>query len=73
MISHKFDFWLSELQIYGSWGQVWSTKGEEQEVAKEEFTDCFKVSEGALGDNPCLGARNSGSSPSPVGSYTYES
>ncbi|KAB1199178.1 putative glutathione S-transferase [Morella rubra] len=39
-------------KVYDVSRRVWSTKGEEQEVAKKEFLETFKVLEGELGDKP---------------------
>ncbi|XP_057506038.1 probable glutathione S-transferase isoform X2 [Actinidia eriantha] len=47
-------------EIYDAGRKVWTTKGEDQEVGKEEFIDCLKVLEGALGDNPYFGGEEFG-------------
>ncbi|XP_057506037.1 probable glutathione S-transferase isoform X1 [Actinidia eriantha] len=55
-------FWADYIdkKIYDAGRKVWTTKGEDQEVGKEEFIDCLKVLEGALGDNPYFGGEEFG-------------
>ncbi|KAB1199180.1 putative glutathione S-transferase [Morella rubra] len=47
-------FWgdFVDKKVYDVSRRVWSTKGEEQEVAKKAFLETFKVLEGELGDKP---------------------
>ncbi|KAG5545923.1 hypothetical protein RHGRI_018175 [Rhododendron griersonianum] len=55
-------FWADyvDQKIYSVGRRVWATKGKEQEVAKEEFTNCFKVLEEALGNKPYFGGEEFG-------------
>jgi glutathione S-transferase len=55
-------FWADyvDQKIYSVGRRVWTTKGKEQEVAKEEFIDCLRVLEGALGDRPYFGGEKFG-------------
>ncbi|GKV04143.1 hypothetical protein SLEP1_g16341 [Rubroshorea leprosula] len=46
--------------IYDVGSKIWKTKGEEQEVAKKEFIECFKVLEAELGDKHYFGGSNLG-------------
>ncbi|GKB67427.1 glutathione S-transferase, partial [Tanacetum coccineum] len=41
-------------KIYDAARKIWTTKGDEQEIAKKEFIDWLKVLEGQLGDKPYL-------------------
>ncbi|KAF8391039.1 hypothetical protein HHK36_023339 [Tetracentron sinense] len=54
----KAMFWANF--IYSLGRKVWRTKGEEQEAAKKEFTECLKLLEGELGDKPYFGGENIG-------------
>lgn len=40
--------------------RIWKTKGEEQEAAKKDLIDVFKVLEGELGEKPYFGGENFG-------------
>lgn len=51
---------VSRLQIYDSGKRIWSTKGEDQEVAKKEFIESLKLLEGELGDKPYFNGDNFG-------------
>ncbi|THG17568.1 hypothetical protein TEA_004956 [Camellia sinensis var. sinensis] len=55
-------FWADyvDKKIYDAGRRIWATKGEDQEVAKKDFTDCLKVLEGALGDKPYFGGEEFG-------------
>jgi glutathione S-transferase len=46
--------------VYDVSRRVWGTKGEEQEAAKEEFFETFKILEGELGDKPYFGGGSFG-------------
>lgn len=48
------------MQIYEPGRKLWATKGEEQEAAKKEFLDIFKILEGELGDKPYFGGETFG-------------
>lgn len=39
---------------------MWATKGEEQEAAKKELIECFKLLEAELGDRPYFGGESFG-------------
>ncbi|GJZ99598.1 retrotransposon protein, putative, ty1-copia subclass, partial [Tanacetum coccineum] len=41
-------------QIYDAGKQIWSTKGDELEIATKDFIDWLKVLEGQLGDKPYM-------------------
>ncbi|KAH7861916.1 hypothetical protein Vadar_032631 [Vaccinium darrowii] len=55
-------FWADyvDQKIYSAGRRVWTTKGKEQEVAKEELIDCLRVLEGALGNRPYFGGEKFG-------------
>ncbi|XP_059661328.1 probable glutathione S-transferase [Cornus florida] len=55
-------FWADYIdkKIYDAGKKIWTTKGKEQEAAKEEFIECLKVLEGVLGDNPYFGGEKFG-------------
>ncbi|XP_058218597.1 probable glutathione S-transferase [Rhododendron vialii] len=55
-------FWADyvDKKMYDAGRKVWTTKGEEQEVAKKEYIDILKVLEGALGDKPYFGGEEFG-------------
>ncbi|PWA70651.1 glutathione S-transferase [Artemisia annua] len=40
--------------IYKDAKKIWTTKGDEQEIAKKEYIDLLKVLEGQLGEKPYL-------------------
>ena len=44
-----------KMQVYDTARKIWATKGEEQEVAKKEFIETFKILEGELGEKPFFG------------------
>ncbi|GKE11370.1 probable glutathione S-transferase [Tanacetum coccineum] len=49
-------FWADfiDKKIYDAGKRIWSTKGDELEIAMKVFIDWLKVLEGQLGDKPCL-------------------
>ncbi|CAN4103064.1 unnamed protein product [Withania somnifera] len=55
-------FWAHyvDKKFYDSSRKVWSTKGEEQEAAKNDFIECLQVLEGTLGDKPFFGGDSFG-------------
>ncbi|XP_062162622.1 probable glutathione S-transferase [Alnus glutinosa] len=55
-------FWADfvDKKVYDVSRRVWGTKGEEQEAAKEEFFETFKILEGELGDKPYFGGGSFG-------------
>ncbi|KAB1199190.1 putative glutathione S-transferase parC [Morella rubra] len=55
-------FWADfvDNKVYGVSRRVWATKGEEQEAAKQEFFEIFKILEGELGDKPYFGGETFG-------------
>ncbi|KAJ8443253.1 hypothetical protein Cgig2_010148 [Carnegiea gigantea] len=55
-------FWADfiDKKIYDTGRRVWATKGEEQEAAKKEFIDHFKLLEQQLGDKPYFGGDSFG-------------
>ncbi|KAM7498508.1 hypothetical protein LguiA_022922 [Lonicera macranthoides] len=55
-------FWADyvDKKIYDAGRKIWTTKGEEQETAKNELIDCLKVLEGELGDKPYFGGESFG-------------
>ncbi|KAF8413557.1 hypothetical protein HHK36_001548 [Tetracentron sinense] len=55
-------FWADyvDKKIYECGRKVWTTKGEEQAAAKEEFIGCLKLLEGELGDKPYFGGEKMG-------------
>ncbi|KAJ4726589.1 Glutathione S-transferase [Melia azedarach] len=50
-------FWVDfiDKKLYAPSRKIWTTKGEEQEAAKKEFTEVLKILEGQLGDEPYFG------------------
>ncbi|KAM7503829.1 hypothetical protein LguiB_002733 [Lonicera macranthoides] len=56
-------FWANyvDQKIYSSGRKLFMTnKGEEQETAKKDWLECFKVLEGELGDKPYFGGQSLG-------------
>ncbi|XP_057507055.1 probable glutathione S-transferase [Actinidia eriantha] len=55
-------FWADfvDKKIYAASKKVWRSKGEDQEEAKRELIEIFKVLEGELGDKPYFGGDNFG-------------
>lgn len=55
-------FWADyvDKKFYDLGRKVWTTKGEEQEVAKKELIESMKVLEGELGDKPFFGGEKLG-------------
>ncbi|KAL6966575.1 glutathione transferase [Sarracenia purpurea var. burkii] len=55
-------FWADYIdkKIYESGRKVWSTKGDDQEVAKKELISYLNLLEGQLGDAPYFGGDNFG-------------
>jgi glutathione S-transferase len=49
-----------KMQVYSVSRRVWATKGEEQEAAKKEYFETFKILEGELGDKPYFGGETFG-------------
>ncbi|KAK9054361.1 hypothetical protein SSX86_025439 [Deinandra increscens subsp. villosa] len=49
-------FWADfvDKKIYEGGKKIWTTKGEDQQVAKKEFIDLLKMVEGELGEKPYL-------------------
>ncbi|KAL0423671.1 UNVERIFIED_CONTAM: putative glutathione S-transferase [Sesamum radiatum] len=48
------------LQVFDGGAAIWRSKGDELELAKNEFIDILKKLEGALGDKDYLGGDNFG-------------
>ena len=48
------------MQVYDTARKIWASKGEEQEVAKKEFIETFKILEGELGEKPFFGGETFG-------------
>uniref|UniRef100_M1B669 Glutathione S-transferase n=1 Tax=Solanum tuberosum TaxID=4113 RepID=M1B669_SOLTU len=55
-------FWADYInkRLFDLGKKIWSTKGEEQEAAKNDFIECLKILEGALGEKPYFGGDNFG-------------
>ncbi|CAL5403221.1 unnamed protein product [Camellia sinensis] len=55
-------FWADfiDKKIYAACKKVWMSKGEDQETAKRELIEIFKLLEGELGDKPYFGGDNFG-------------
>ncbi|KAF3949954.1 hypothetical protein CMV_024238 [Castanea mollissima] len=55
-------FWADfiEQKVYDTAKKIWATKGEEQEAAKKEFIETFKILEGELGEKPFFGGETFG-------------
>ncbi|XP_062091542.1 probable glutathione S-transferase [Humulus lupulus] len=55
-------FWADciDKKVYDCGRKIWSTKGEEQEAAKKEFIEIFKVLESELGEKPYFGGESFG-------------
>ncbi|RZC72742.1 hypothetical protein C5167_048218 [Papaver somniferum] len=55
-------FWADyvDKKVYDSGRKIWTSKGEDQENAKKEFTEVLKVLEGELGEKPFFGGENIG-------------
>ncbi|XP_062091543.1 glutathione S-transferase U25-like [Humulus lupulus] len=55
-------FWADYIDktVYDCGKRIWSTKGEEQEAAKKEFIEIFKVLESELGEKPYFGGDSFG-------------
>nr|ADC95628.1 glutathione S-transferase [Bruguiera gymnorhiza] len=55
-------FWADfvDKKIYDLGRKTWQTKGEEQEGAKKELIECFKLLEKELGDKPYFGGETFG-------------
>ncbi|GMH05538.1 hypothetical protein Nepgr_007378 [Nepenthes gracilis] len=55
-------FWADYIdkQIYSCGRMLWTTKGEEQDAAKKELKECFKLLEEHLGDRTYFGGDNLG-------------
>jgi len=55
-------FWADfiDKKVYDASRRVWATKGEEQEAAKKEFFETFKILEGELGEKPYFGGESFG-------------
>ncbi|CAL5406077.1 hypothetical protein CsSME_00026703 [Camellia sinensis var. sinensis] len=55
-------FWADfiDKKIYAACKKVWMSKGEDQEIAKRELIEIFKLLEGELGDKPYFGGDNFG-------------
>ncbi|CAK9160272.1 unnamed protein product [Ilex paraguariensis] len=55
-------FWADyvDRKIYSGGRKVWTTKGEKQEAAKDEFIESLKVLEGELEDKPYFGGETFG-------------
>ncbi|XP_075643972.1 putative glutathione S-transferase parC [Castanea sativa] len=55
-------FWADfiEQKVYDTAKKIWATKGEEQEAAKKEFIETFKILEGELGEKPFFGSETFG-------------
>lgn len=52
--------WICNLQIHSLGVQLWLSTGEDQETAKSELIECFKLLEGELGDKPYFGGETFG-------------
>ncbi|RVW63448.1 putative glutathione S-transferase parC [Vitis vinifera] len=50
----------SLIALYELGRRIWSTKGEEQETAKNEFIEYLKILEGELGEKPYFGGEKFG-------------
>ncbi len=48
------------MQVHSVSRRVWTTKGEEEEAAKKEYFETFKILEGELGDKPYFGGETFG-------------
>ncbi|KAA8524949.1 hypothetical protein F0562_011413 [Nyssa sinensis] len=55
-------FWADfiDKKIYETGKKIWRGKGEQQETAKKELIEIFKLLEGELGDKPYFGGNNFG-------------
>ncbi|KAG5545925.1 hypothetical protein RHGRI_018177 [Rhododendron griersonianum] len=55
-------FWADfvDKKIYSLGKQLWLSTGEDQEAAKSELIECFKLLEGELGDKPYFGGETFG-------------
>ncbi|KAL6313529.1 hypothetical protein AAG906_005480 [Vitis piasezkii] len=55
-------FWADYIdkKLYELGRRIWSTKGEEQETAKNEFIEYLKILEGELGEKPYFGGEKFG-------------
>ncbi|KAJ9672838.1 hypothetical protein PVL29_026185 [Vitis rotundifolia] len=55
-------FWADYIdeKLYKLGRRIWSTKGEEQETAKNEFIEYLKILEGELGEKPYFGGEKFG-------------
>lgn len=48
------------MQVYDIGRRIWTTNGEEQDAAKKEFIENFKILEAELGDKPYFGGETFG-------------
>ncbi|KFK42218.1 hypothetical protein AALP_AA2G226700 [Arabis alpina] len=55
-------FWIDfiDTKVYEPADKIWSTKGEEQEIAKKDYIEALKILEAELGDKPYFGGDNFG-------------
>ncbi|KAI3857078.1 hypothetical protein MKW92_036624 [Papaver armeniacum] len=55
-------FWADYIdkKVYDSGKQIWTSKGEDQELAKKEYIEILKVLEGELGEKPYFGGEKIG-------------
>lgn len=65
--SHPYEraqarFWADyvDKKVYDAGKRIWTKKGEEQETAKKDLIECFKVLEGELGEKPYFGGDSFG-------------
>ncbi|KAI3950764.1 hypothetical protein MKW92_033333 [Papaver armeniacum] len=55
-------FWADYIdkKVYDSGKKIWTSKGEDQELAKKEYIEILKVLEGELGEKPYFGGEKIG-------------
>jgi len=55
-------FWADfiDKKVYDVSRRIWDSKGEQQEAAKKEFIEIFKILEGELGEKPYFGGKSFG-------------